>query len=129
MLRWIVAFVVGCVTWGAVAGLGFATLRHGWPDYALAEPTKSYTLAMLFARLTVGVLCTAAAGALAALIARGDSRVAWALGFLFLALSLPVHLRDVWNDYPAWYHFAYLIPLVPIAGFSGRFFGSGLPGR
>jgi hypothetical protein len=121
MLRWIAGFLVGCVTWAAVAALGFATLRHVWADYALAEPQKAYTLAMLFARLTVGVICTAAGGALGTLTAGGDHRVAWALGFLFLALSLPIHLGRVWDDYPAWYHFAYLIPLAPIAGYGGWF--------
>jgi hypothetical protein len=46
-------------------------LRSVWPAYALAEPDKAYTLGMLLSRLTVGVVCTLAAGAVATIAARG----------------------------------------------------------
>lgn len=112
--------VAGFSGWIAVGAAGFLFLRTAWPAYALAEPHKAYSLAMMFSRLTVGVVCTIAAGYLATTVASGDGRAAWWLGGLLLLVSAPVHLVEVWADYPAWYHFAYLLPLMPIAGFGGR---------
>jgi hypothetical protein len=107
------AVVVGFVAWVAIGGAGFLLLRTTWPSYALAEPAKSYTLPMLFSRLAVGVVCTIAAGAVAAIVAKGSRAASWWLGGLLLLLSAPVHFGRVWAEYPVWYHFAYLLPLVP----------------
>jgi hypothetical protein len=119
-LRLVGALVAGCVTALAVAALAFTLLRAAWPAYAAAEPSKAYTLGMLFARLGIAAILTAAAGWVAALVARDAGRAAWILGGLFLLISLPPHLYTVWDDYPAWYHFVYLLSLVPIAGLGGR---------
>jgi hypothetical protein len=96
------------------------------PGYATAEPTKAYTLTMLFARLTVGIVCTASAGAAAAFAAKRNPRAALWVGLAALAVSTPVHLFEVWADYPAWYHFVYLGYLVPVATVAGRLV-AGLP--
>ena len=125
-LRLIAALLVGCATAFAIAMVGFSILRSVWPAYAAAEPTKSYTLGMLFARLGLAAVLTAGAACAATLVARDGGRAAWWLGALFLVLSLPSHLHYVWNDYPVWYHAAYLLSLVPIAGYSGRLFASAL---
>ena len=119
-VRWVASLVVGCLVAIAVARGAFAALRSTWPDYAAAEPTKAYTLAMMFSRLGIGALCTAGAACAATLVAADDGRIGWWVGALFLALSAPVHLHTVWNDYPAWYHFVYLGYLIPIAGLSAR---------
>jgi hypothetical protein len=125
-LRLIASLVAGCVIAIAVASAGFALLRSVWPEYAAAEPEKAYTLAMLFARLTVGAVCTGAAACVTTLIAGDDGRSAWWLGALFVVVSLPAHLYYVWDDYPVWYHFLYLGYLVPIAVSSARIFRSSI---
>jgi len=119
-LRLVLALVAACLVAVGVSKLGFESLRAAWPDYAAAEPEKTYTLAMLFARLGIAAILTAAAGGVATLVAGDRGLAAWCVGGLFLLVSLPVHLDTVWDDYPAWYHFVYLLSLVPIAGFSGR---------
>ena len=124
--NWLLAgVVVGFVAWIAVGGAGFLFLRTVWSDYALAEPTKSYTLLMLFSRLAVGGVCTITAGAVSAVVAK-SSRAAWWLGSVLLVISAPIHLPihlwsglTVWADYPTWYHFAYLVPLMPLTIFGG----------
>jgi hypothetical protein len=95
---------------------GFALLRASWPAYALAEPEKAYTLAMLFVRLLIFSSMIVATSGVATLIA-GDKRVAWVAGGLILALSIPPHLYPgyVWDDYPAWYHIIYLLSILPLA--------------
>ena len=125
-LRLVAGLVVGCLAAIAIARGAFAVLRTVWPDYAAAEPTKAYTLAMMVSRLGIGALCTAGAACATTVAAGDDGRSGWWLGALFLLLSLPVHLHTVWNDYPAWYHFVYLGYLIPIAGMSARSFRSAL---
>jgi len=120
-VRLIAGLLVGCATAVALAKVGFSILRVTWPDYAIAEPAKAYTLGMLFARLSIAAVLTAGAACAATLVARDDGRAAWSLGALFVLLSLPSHLYYVWQDYPVWYHAVYLLSLVPIAGYSGRF--------
>jgi len=121
VLRCVAGLALGWVTsWAILAG-GFSLLRGVWPDYALAEPEKSYTLAMLFVRLVIFSAMIAATAGVAALVA-GDRRVAWLAGGLILATSIPPHLYPgyVWDDYPAWYHAVYLLSILPIAAYSGR---------
>lgn len=117
---------MGDLVMAAIAFALVATLiaRILWPGYAAAEPEKTYTVAMLWTRLAIGALCTAAAACVTTIIARDKGRAAWWLGGFFLAVSLPdhfYHIGYVWADYPAWYHFIYLSYLAPIAGLTGRF--------
>jgi hypothetical protein len=118
--RLIGAMAAGCVAAVVIAVAGFQSLHALWPAYALAEPTKAYTLAMYGARLSLGVVGTAGAAWVTNAIARDNGRAAWWLGGTFLAVSLPVHLYVVWDDYPASYHFLYLSYLVPVAGLTPR---------
>jgi hypothetical protein len=74
---------------------------------------------MLISRVTAGVVSTAAAGYVAARCARDSRSAAWWLGALLLVISGPIHLIDVWVDYPTWYHVAYLLSLMPLAGLGG----------
>ena len=87
-------------------------LRSTWPAYAGAKPIKAYTGAMLSARLIVACAACLVAGLVAARPAGPAG--AWAAGTLLLVLSIPVHLVQVWRDYPAWYHVVYLASLVPL---------------
>jgi hypothetical protein len=118
---------LGLAAWVVVGSLGLLVLRSTWAAYAAAEPVKAYTLAMLLARLGVACAACLAAGLVAARPAGRNG--AWAAGTLLLVLSLPVHLVEVWRDYPAWYHFVYLALLVPITGLGGFLTVPGLKTR
>jgi len=85
----------------------------------LVEPEKAFTLTMLFARLIIFTALIAGTAGVATLVA-GDRRVAWLVGGIILVLSLPQHLYYVWDDYATWYHFVYLVTILPIAVYSGR---------
>ena len=117
-LRLIAGVVVACVSATAIAAVSFWLLRRLWPGYAAAEPEKAYTLGMLFARLSLGVLITGGAACVAAMVA--GARAAWWFGAVLLAVSLPTHLYTVWADYPVWYHFVYLAYLMPVAVLAPR---------
>ena len=118
---------LGLAAWAAIGALGLLVLRSTWPAYAAVEPVKAYTLAMLWARLGVACVASLAAGMVAARPAGPAG--AWAAGTLLLVLSLPIHLVEVWRDYPAWYHFVYLASLVPITGLAGFLAVPGLKTR
>ena len=118
-LRMVGGLMVGFVCAAGIAKLAFAALQSAWPQYAAAAPQKAFTLPMLWSRLCVAALLTVASAAAAVLVA-GDRRAAWALGSLFVLVSLPSHLYYVWADYPAWYHAAYLLSLVPLAWIGGK---------
>ena len=120
VVRLIVALLGGCAAAVTIAIAATLAARLMWPDYADAEPAKTYTLIMLIVRLVVGVCCVMGGAGVTATIARNDREAGWWLGGLFLALSLPEHLYRVWADYPPWYHILYLAYLVPLAGLTGR---------
>lgn len=117
--RMVAGLAVGFVCAAAIAKLAFAALQSVWPEYAAAAPHRAFTLPMLWSRLCVAAVLTVASGAAAVLVA-GDRRAAWVLGSLFVLVSLPPHLYYVWADYPAWYHAAYLLSLVPLACLGGK---------
>ncbi len=118
--RW-VAVLGGLASFLIIGATGLAALRLGWADYARAEPTKAYTFGMLIARLTIALIASATAGVVATKIARTGAGAAWWVGVFLLAGSAPIHLVTQWADYRAWYHFAYLLPLIPVTGLSGAF--------
>ena len=119
-LRLVAGIAAGWGTsWVVLAG-GFTLLRASWPDYALADPEKAYTLTMLFVRLVIFSSMIAATAGIATVVA-GDKRLAWIAGGLILAVSIPPHLYPgtVWDDYPVWYHIVYLLSILPIALLGG----------
>ncbi len=92
--------------------------RATWPAYALAFPTRAYTLDMLLARQAAGMLCTLAAGAAAAWVGRGAKQMVLLTGLVMLGIAVVWHIR-IWDQYPVWYHlllFAYLVPLTLLGG-------------
>ena len=123
----VAAVLAGFATWIIIGGAGFFLLRTFSSSYALAEPTKAYTLPMLLSRLTVGVVCTLAAGAVATVTAKGARVASYCLSVFLFLLSAPIHLpihlpfyfRSSWTDYPLWYHVAFLVPLMPLTIFGG----------
>jgi hypothetical protein len=106
MTRLIFAFVAGLVLWLVVATLLNLGLRAGLADYALAEPTMSFTLGMKVARLILGALASLAAGAAAGLIAPSRTGLPWVLGAVVLAAFIPVHVQ-LWGKFPVWYHLVF----------------------
>lgn len=117
--RLFVGLVIGFSVGVVLGQVGLYLLRELWPAYLAVDPSKSYTSAMLFTRLTIGALSAAAAGYITTVIAADNGKAAWSLGGLFLLLSLPIHLLYLWNAFPVWYHIIYLTYLVPSTGLAG----------
>jgi len=112
MWRTILAVVGGLVAWALVATLLNIGVRQVLPGYSEAEPVLAFTLAMKIARLSLAILASLAAGAAARSIAPASKAAPWIVGFIMLALFLPVHI-SIWPRLPVWYHLFFLITLAP----------------
>ncbi len=118
MMRNFTAIVAGLATFTVVEVIASQIARTMWPAYALAFPTRAYTLDMLLARQAAGMLCAISAGAVAAQVSKGNKRSVLLTGLLMLLIAVVWHIR-IWDQYPVWYHlllFAYLVPLVVLGG-------------
>lgn len=120
MKRPILAFAVGLVVWVLLISVLDRALRILVPGYAAAEPTMSFTLGMLAARLLMAALTSLIAGAAAAWIAPSSPRLPVLLGTALLVAFIPIHVR-LWSLFPFWYHLVFLATLIPLVAL-----GSGL---
>lgn len=118
MPKTILAVVVGFVAWFAIAlGLGTA-MRANWPAYAAVADAMTFTLPMMFARLSLGVLGSLVSGWLTAKIATHPRAATLALGLALLVFFIPQHIQ-LWDKFPLWYHTFFLCSLIPLAMLGG----------
>jgi hypothetical protein len=122
MVRTTGAVVAGFVAWIVVASVLGLGLRLGWPAYSAALPTRSYDLAMYASRLSISLVSSLAAGAVAARLGGVGGRAALATGVVQLVLFAPYHMT-IWDQYPVWYHLFFLGSLVPFALWGARLAG------
>jgi len=118
MWRTIASIICGLIAWGVVVTLLNFGLRAAIPGYHAAEATLQFTMAMKIGRLIEAALASLAAGAVVAWIAPSKTWAPWLVGAVVLAMFLPVHVQ-LWSKFPAWYHLAFLVPLVPLVGLGG----------
>ncbi len=113
MLKFSLGIIVGFVAWVAVGLLGLVSLKLSWPEYAAAIDTFSFSTPMLLARFAVGVISSFAAGWAAYSISKASKSV-WVLAVLLLAYASYIHFFVLWNNFPGWFHFSYILPLLPL---------------
>ena len=119
MLGRIGAILAGLVVFTALEFLASHAASASWPAYALAAPTRAYTLDMLLVRLMAGALAAVASGAVASRVARLDQQASLWFGFVLLLLSVIYHYF-IWDQYPVWYHLCWFALIVPFAVLGGK---------
>ena len=119
MTRSILTVAVGLVLWIALITVLDIGLRRVVAGYAAAELSVSFTLGMLWARLTIAALSSLVTGAVAARIAPASPRVPTWLGAALLLAFIPIHAR-LWKLFPFWYHLVFLLTLIPLVVLGGR---------
>ena len=119
LLRFAVAVAVGLFVWVTVATLGNFVLRVAIPGYRAEEAAVSFSLIAQLGRLALGVVSTAAAAAVTIVMSHGNIGASLALGFVLLALFIPVHVA-LWHKFPVWYHLFFLASLPLGAYVVGR---------
>ena len=118
MLRRISAILAGLIAFAILEFIAVQVAKVSWPAYALAAPTRAYTLEMLLARQAVGMFCALMAGATAAWVSRDSQLTVIITGVIMLLIAVIWHAL-IWYQYPVWYHlffFAYLVPLAMLGG-------------
>jgi hypothetical protein len=118
----IIGILAGLIAYMIIGSLGLYLLRFSWNDYAIAYKDKSYTLVMLLSRLSVGMIASIIAGISTTKITNDKGKSTWIVGAIVFCVAAYVHFFWVWADYPVWYHFVYLLPIIPTIGLSHYFF-------
>lgn len=113
MTRSVFAVLAGVVTWILVATVANLLVRALLPGYTAAEPTMSFTLAMMVARLGVAVVSSLGAGFVCSAVARGNMVAVYSCAALLVLCFLPVHY-NLWHKFPVWYHAFFLLTLAPL---------------
>jgi hypothetical protein len=113
MGRTIASVIGGLMTWAVVVTVLNFGLRAAIPGYHAAEATLQFTPVMKAGRLIEAALTSLAAGAVTGWIAPSRKWAPWIVGLIILAMFLPVHAK-LWNQFPAWYHLTFLVPIVPL---------------
>jgi hypothetical protein len=119
MARRILGVVAGLAAWVAVASVAGVIMRGTWREYANVADAMTFTLPMMIARLSIGVLASFAAGALAGFVARRSTLSSLTTGVILLVLFIPQHIM-LWAKFPVWYHLTFLFSLVPSTYLGGK---------
>jgi hypothetical protein len=123
MWRSILGVVAGLVSWGILVVLGNFAIRAGWPAYAAAEPSMTFDIPMMVARLSLSSISLVAATRIAQLVARPSRHAATGFGVVMLLAFIPIHIQ-LWPKFPIWYHLYFLTSLLVLplltAMISGR---------
>ena len=112
MKRSILACLAGLLTWAVVVTVINRVLRLSLPNYAAAEHTLQFTLAMKWARLLMAIVTSLVAGAVTRWISPSSRWPALVVGAVVLAMFAPWHIAN-WSKFPAWYHLTFLLTIIP----------------
>jgi len=112
-IKIVLAVLLGFVVWFVVATVANLFIRASLSGYAEAEPAARFTLPMLFARLVVGAVGSAAAGLACVLAVRTVPAAVNVLAVALVLFFLPVHY-SLWAQFPIWYHVVFLVSLAPL---------------
>ena len=112
MKRSILACLAGLITWMVVVTVINRVLRLSLPNYTTAEQTLQFTLGMKWARLSMAIVTSMAAGAVTRSISRSSRWAPLIVGSVVLAMFLPAHIA-IWSRFPVWYHLTFLLTIIP----------------
>ena len=89
-VRSIIGVVTGLVVWLAIATVVGLIMRRTWPAYASVAEAMTFTLPMMFARLSIGAFATISMGFVTACITQ--SAIARLIpGVILLIAFIPQH--------------------------------------
>jgi hypothetical protein len=130
MIRIILGVVTGFIVWSFVwigADALLAALSPDWFGKNLVDfqnavdrkeaytPPSTVTICMIF----LSVLCSLAAGFVAVWLGRERVKTTFILSVLLLATGIFVEAAN-WKFLPLWYHFLFLLMLVPMTILGGK---------
>jgi hypothetical protein len=114
----VLGIISGLAAWIAVIAVAGLIMRSTWPAYASVADAMTFTLPMMLARLSIGALATLVAGWVTTAISPQSMLVRLMPGLILLVAFIPQHIT-LWNTFPIWYHFTFLVSLVPLTHLGG----------
>jgi hypothetical protein len=117
-MKFYLGIITGLIVYAIIGSLGLYLLKICWADYNIASRDKSYTIQMLLSRLLVAMLASIITGISSCKIANDKGKSSWFVAVIVFCIAAYIHFLRVWADYPIWYHFAYLLPIIPTIGLS-----------
>src|SRR5262245_3909225 len=119
MAKRILGVVCGLAGWLIIVTVAGLIMRAAWPAYARVADAMTFTLPMMFARLSIGAVATVAAGWVAGVITKRSTIATVLPGVLLLLAFIPQHI-SLWDKFPVWYHLTFLASLVPLTFAGGK---------
>jgi hypothetical protein len=123
-MKFYLGIITGLIIYAIIGLLGLYLLKICWVGYNIASLDKSYTIQMLLSRLLVATLASVTAGISGSKIANDKGKSSWFVAVIVFCIAGYTHFVLVWTDYPVWYHFAYLLPIIPTIGLCHYFIDS-----
>jgi fructose-specific phosphotransferase system IIC component len=118
-IQFIFGIFVGLTAYAIIGKLGLYLLQVSWTQYALHSLDKLYSVEMLLTRQFIGILASITAGFAATIIASDNGKSAFFVGIIIFCGGSYIHfMTKTWTEYPVWYHFAYVIPILPVIALS-----------
>lgn len=129
MVRIILGVIVGFIAW-LIAWVGTEKILSAiWPAFGTHQAAFQNAITeggeftadttMLLTHIVMGSIVSVISGALAALIAGGNSRAPLFVGILLLGLGILKAIMS-WPHVPIWYHIVFTAILLPMALLGGR---------
>jgi hypothetical protein len=113
MLRAVVGVIVGYVTWSVLWFVGNRLLFAEAAEVVGAGERYTRT-GPLLGVLALSIVCSLAAGAVAARIAQSGRWGAVAVMAVLLLITGIVVQASVWSLMPVWYHVVFLALIIPV---------------
>jgi hypothetical protein len=129
MLRIVLGVIGGFIAWLIVWVGSEKIISAVWPAFGVHQAAFQEAIKnggqftanniMLLTHIVMGLVVSAMAGSLAALIAGENSRAPLAAGILLLAMGLMKAYMS-WPHVPLWYHIIFTAILLPMAILGGK---------
>lgn len=121
MNRPVLAAIGGYVVWTALWLGGHVVLSWIFPEdfETFQEGGDMLRAAPLLGALGLSVVCSVAAGGIAANFSRGSRRAVVWMAIALLITGIGVQ-AGVWSRMPVWYHLIFLALIVPVCVAAGR---------
>ena len=133
MVRIVLAIVVGFISW-LIVWVGLEKIVSSlWPAFGTHQAAFQAAITdggeftadpiMLLTHIVIGSIIAVMSGALAALVAGGNSYAPMFAGSLLLAMGIAKAVMS-WPYVPIWYHIIFTAILLPMALLGGRLAGN-----
>jgi sulfite exporter TauE/SafE len=118
LIMWVVSEKIISVVWPA-----FGEHQRAFQEAITNGGEFAYETGALVTHIVLGLLVSAAAGYIAAVVSGESSRAPMFAGILLLAMGVAKAAMS-WQYVPIWYHIVFTAILLPLAIVGGRLYSS-----